>query len=73
MQATDSGPDCPGRLLEGPHGFWAFAPVPLPPNLPPSWKLAAAGILSEITGRRRHRLFAAKELIQAIEAPEPQR
>ena len=35
-------------------------------------KLCQAGVLSEVTGRKKHRVFAAREILEAVAGPEPE-
>jgi hypothetical protein len=68
--------DCPVPI---PRGWWAFVPPPLPPSLAWTPRLVAAlaeaprarGVLVEVTGRERHRGFAASEILHVVAGPEP--
>ncbi len=41
MQPADFKSDTAGRLVKHERGYWAYVPNPLPPDIPPTWELAA--------------------------------
>ncbi len=58
MQPDSFTSSAPGRVQKTPQGYWAFVPIPLPPQLEPSWELArqiseADRALSELAGIAR--------------------
>ncbi len=59
MQPSDFKEDRFGMLAQGPEGYWAFVPNPLPPRLELSWRLVtrlsdAERTLGELAGRARN-------------------
>jgi Fic family protein len=58
MQPSDFDKNKAGHLIKTPQGYWAFDPLPLPPNLSLTWSLAskistADRALSELAGVAR--------------------
>jgi len=56
-----------GRLVRTVDGYWAFVPNPLPPKLDWSDALVEQGMLAEITGGKRNKAYAAKEILAILE------